>query len=97
MTVDGYLGPATQKRLNEILIAIKNKPKEKEVDSLTKFMDEKLPPTQQNDAADLFKWAHKEGYFSVDHSERVKHMTRRQYYDLKESLATREKLNKKVK
>lgn len=89
LIVDGIAGAKT-------LLALR-KPKEKEVDSLTKFMDEKLPLTQQKDAAELFKWAYKENYFSVDHSEKVKSMTRRQYYDLKESLETREKLNKKVK
>lgn len=97
LAVDGYLGPDTQKILDEVLITMRNlAKKEKEVDSLTKYMDEILPPTQQKDAAELFKWAHTEGYFSVDHSKQVKTMTRRQYYDLKESLDTREKLNKKA-
>lgn len=95
LEIDGYLGPITQKKINEILIAMKNQ--EKEVDSLTNYMNEKLPSTQQKDAADLFEKAYEEGYFSVNHAPKTKDMTRRQYYDLKESLNIREKLNKKVK
>ena len=101
LVVDGYLGPATQKKLNEILIAQKKKPtpkpKQKEVDSLTKYMDEILPPTQKNDAAKLFEQAYIDDYFEVNHAPNTRNMTRRQYYDLKESLKTREKLNFKVK
>lgn len=98
LTVDGYLGPDTQKTLNNILIAMRSESKkEKEVDELTIYMNEKLPKTQQKDAADLFKKAHEDGYFSVNHAPKVKDMTRRQYLDLRESLQIREKLNKKVK
>ncbi len=93
LAVDGYLGPDTQKTLNKVVKDIKNA---KEVDELTKYMDEVLPPTQQKDAADLFEKAHKDGYFSDNHAPKTKTMTRRQYYDLKESLEIREKLNKKV-
>lgn len=60
-------------------------------------MDEKLPPTQQKDAEDLFKLAYADKHFSVDHSPKVKNMTRREFHDLKLSLEIREKLNKKVK
>lgn len=94
LAIDGYLGPDTQKTLNQVLNDMKN---EKDVDSLTKYMDEVLPTTQQKDAADLFEKAYKDGYFSDNHAPKTKTMTRRQYYDLKESLDTREKLNKKVK
>lgn len=90
-----------QKELNKLNGATKpvepkpEKPEEK--DDLTMYMDEKLPVTQQNDAADLFKKAYQLGYFGTDHSSKVKDMTRRQYFDLKESLEIREKLGKKVK
>lgn len=98
LAVDGSLGPDTQRKLDEVLIAMrKESEKEKEVDELTIYMDEKLPKTQQKDAADLFKKAHEDGYFSVNHAPNVKGMTRRQYLDLRESLQIREKLNKKVK
>lgn len=91
LSVDGIIGADTKKMIGKLL------KESKEVDSLTKYMEEKLPLTQQEDAANLFKWAHEEGYFSVDHSGKVKTMTRKQYYDLKESLATREKLSKERK
>ncbi len=94
LSVDGSAGPITMAKLNEV---IKNIDVEKEVDSLTKYMDEKLPPTQQKDAEDLFKRAFADKHFSVDHSPKVNNMTRREFHDLKLSLEIREKLNKKVK
>lgn len=88
--LNGVVKPAAPKP------ATQSKPK-KEIDEMTNYMDEKLPLTQQKDAADLFEKAYEDGYFSVNHAPKTKDMTRRQYYDLKESLNTREKLNKKVK
>lgn len=73
------------------------KPKEKDVDELSKYMEEKLPTTQCTDYEKLFKWAHEEGYFHDDHSGKVKDMTRKQVYDLEKSLEIRVKLNDKVK
>jgi len=70
-------------------------PPKKEVDEMTKFMDEKLPPTQQDDAANLFEQAFKDKVFGVNHASKVKNMTRRQFYDLRLSLEIREKLNNK--
>lgn len=103
LIVDGYHGPASQAKLDEVLITLRNKPAapnptppKKEVDEMTQYMDEKLPSTQQKDAADLFEKAYEDGYFSVNHAPKTKDMTRREYYDLKESLTTREKINKKV-
>lgn len=105
LTVDGVCGRTTYgviKKKYELLkkeekVVKENKPKEKEVDSLTNYMNQKLPLTQQKDAADLFEKAFQDDYFSVNHALKVKTMTRAQYYDLKESLQIREKLNKKVK
>lgn len=108
LLVDGVCGRATYNHISKSHEAwVKeqkvekpvNKPTEKpkEMDDLTVYMNQKLPLTQQKDAADLFKKAHQDGYFSVDHSSNVTNMTRGQYYDLKESLSIREKLNKKVK
>lgn len=94
LTIDGYLGPDTQKTLSKVVKDMKNA---KEVDELTQYMDEKLPPTQQKDAEDLFKQAYADKYFSVDHSPKVKNMTRREFHDLKLSLEIRGELNKKVK
>lgn len=95
LVVDGYLGPDSQKTLNNILNE-KTK-QEKEVDDLTQYMNEKLPQTQQADAEKLFEQAYKDGYFHDNHAPKVKSMTRRQFHDLKLSLEIREKLNDKVK
>lgn len=95
LVVDGYLGPDSQKTLN-IILSEKIK-QEKEVDDLTKYMDEKLPQTQQTDAEKLFEQAYRDGYFHDNHAPKVKSMTRRQFHDLKLSLEIREKLNDKVK
>lgn len=94
LVVDGYLGPESKKKLEEILNAKLNQ--EKEVDELTQYMDEKLPTTQQTDAEKLFERAYKDGYFHVNHAPKVKNMTRRQFHDLKLSLEIREKLGVKV-
>lgn len=102
LAVDGSAGTLTMAKLKELNNPSKpvadNTPKQippkKEVDEMSKFMDEKLPPTQQSDAEKLFEQAFKDGNFSVNHAPRVKDMTRRQFYDLKLSLEIREKLNK---
>lgn len=72
---------------------VEDEPK-KEVDEMTKYMDEKLPLTQQADAAKLFEQAYKDKVFETNHAPEVKSMTRRRFYDLKLSLEIREKLNK---
>lgn len=96
MVVDGSVGPATMAKLKKDDNSKPSvpTPSKKEIDEMTKFMDEKLPIVQREDAEKLFKHAYEKGYFSTNHAPKVKNMTRRQFYDLKLSYDIREVLNK---
>lgn len=81
LVVDGLLGPASQKRLNEILLASKKE----EVDE----MAQRLGGTQRKDMKALLKRAYDDKVFFVDHTSKVDTMTRGQAVDLMISYVAR--------
>lgn len=88
LEVDGFLGPITQRKLDEVLIAARKategKAKEDDV------MAQQLPKTQQDDMRILLAKAFKDGVFHVDHTKKVDTMTRGQALDLLISYVSRQ-------
>lgn len=89
LVVDGYLGPSTQNKLDEVLRAMREEEKE-----VSDEMAEKLPETQRKDFEKLMQKAYDDGVFTVNHSDSVKDMTRGRALDLLVSYVSR-KENKK--
>lgn len=87
LVVDGYLGPATQNKLEEVL---SKKSSNKGVEDA---MAEKLPKTQQVDMEKLLKKAYDDGVLLENHSGKAKNMSRGEAVDLLISFVSRDYVN----
>lgn len=85
LSSDGYLGPDTKRKLDEVLKGVESSTKEDDE------MAKQLPETQKKDMRKLLTKAHSIGAFSVDHTDKVDEMSRGEALDLLISYVARTK------